>query len=184
MTVTVPAVPTYAAGEKLTVADMTAKIRDPIAWLMNPPSAKARVSAQAITSSASAWTLVGLDAEDYDWSVEAMHDATTLNSRVYCPANGLYEVEVYIVWAAPVGAYAGARGFHVRANAGGSSAGGSSVMTPISPSAAGAAGVSFYQAATWRVRRTAGDYLEAFVRQSQAETLNVNLYLGLTWVAV
>jgi hypothetical protein len=186
MTVVVPPVPTFASGEKLTVAGMTTKVADPLTWLMNPPNAKCRNSALSVASSATVWVLAALDAEDYDWTVEAMHDVTSFNSRIYFPANGLYELMIYGAWSNPSGTPTGHRELMIRANAAGSSAGGSSAFIHSMNQAAGTGtpvngGTQF---GTWRTRRTAGEYVEAFARQNQAETLTVAIYLGAAWVSL
>lgn len=155
------AVPTpfdAVAGDKLTAVNLDAGVRDPLLFLMtNYPRVHAWDSSGAVMTNGTA-TLVPLNSETYD--TDNMHDAAGFNSRVTYTTAGLYDIDY--LFTLPAAAYT-QLDLNIRLNAGGSSAGGSSIRSqPFSD------GVRGPQTVAFRFTRymNAGEYLEAFITQS------------------
>jgi len=182
MTQAVPVPRTWAAGDAFTAALANQELRDMFDWLMDPPSASVRSASG--TSIASGGTFTGsplsFDTESWDWATEAMHDTSTNPSRLYFPSDGRYLFIVQIDFALAA-TPTGDRALHVRANAAGNLASGTSILTRSFPVNTEANEVT---SINWAVemRRSAGDYLELWVRHTQGANNVVTAGLSASWL--
>jgi hypothetical protein len=173
--VAVPAPQTWVNSVLVAAADLNREIRDTASFILNPPHVAAFRSA-ALTVPTSSSTLVQLDGEQYDWSVTAMHDTVTNNSRLIAPEDGLYDIRARTLWAANA---TGDRELDVRLNAAGASGGGTLVVSDHSTPQA-AAGINVTAQRDWPM--VAGDYIELFVFQSSGGNLGVTVGVSGTWM--
>lgn len=180
----VPNPKTWLAAEFVDDAKLNLELRDSLNFLLNPPHCYGyRNAALSITTGGSE-QLIGLDAEAYDWSVSAMHDLVTNNSRITIPETGLYTIFASATIAANA---TGRRSLTVRKNAAGVAGAGTAVFALNTGGSTGTFGTVVEGCKDYPL--TAGDYIEMFMFQdsggSLALTVGADLYtfLGVRWVS-
>lgn len=129
--------------------------------ITNPPRCQAYHNANQSLATDDL-SVLALNSERYDWSVTAMHDTVTNNSRITMPVDGVYIVTLTGAFAANA---AGDRAFYIRKN--GREIIGGAERKP--PSAA------FESAMTVVVQEAfrSGEYVQALAKQDSGGALNV-----------
>lgn len=176
---TIPEGRAWTAGEKITAAKLL-DITNAINFLANPIACHAyRLAAFNVPNNA--FTVVSLDAEDYDNAgagQPAMHSTSTDPTRIVIQETGRYLVQAAGGFASNA---TGVRGIQVRLNAAGSAAGGVPLFTShvVPPT-----GVSTFISDLRAVGLTAGDYVELFLFQSSGGSLAGNPGVRDTYLRV
>lgn len=167
----IPTVSTLSVGSKLT-ATVWNEIVTAFTFALAPPECIA-VASSTVSVTNTTITLVTMDAEDVDtggtWD-GAMHDTATNNSRVYATTAGRYDMRQVLDYSNNT---TGTRLAHMRLNAGGSSAGGTSLnSTSVRQNAS--SGSALTEVQRWKsYDLAAGDYVEQFAYQDSGSTLTV-----------
>lgn len=174
----IPALPAFVAGQKVTAAQLNS-MNDFSSFLLTPPQCSAYQGvAQNLTTGT--WGAITLDAEVFDIVQSgdtASHDNATNNSRIYIRTTGKYEVsgQVQIATSAT-----GLRAAQVRLNAAGAVGSGSMVtqnqQSPVSGGSTSVAVGPYVQPFT------AGDYIELFGFQSSGGTVATVIGQGTTFL--
>lgn len=174
----VPTTHTVAVGDKATAADENTYVRDPIAFLINPPRCSIYQGTTGTTAGTSGVAaLVLWDTESAsDGDTDTMHSTSTNTSRVVATTAGLYLVTTSIYFAANATGY---REVMLRKNSAGSSSGGTLIdqfRMPATPTGSG------YCGGGKRVRLAATDYVEAFVTQTSGGSLATVTGEAFSWL--
>lgn len=177
---TIPVYRTWTAGEIVTAAEMNSNIRDAgNFWLTRPYCYIYNNAGLPVVSGTS--TLVPWDSEIED--NDGMHSTGTNPSRLIFQTTGVYLIMPALSWpAASPAASANGRNVMLRLNSGGSSGGGSlliSVGAAIS-SQSGSNTPTF--AWTYRAANI-GDYIETFAVQNSGGTISTVGASGSTHIS-
>lgn len=172
---------TWAVGERVTAARLN-ELRATLEFLLSPPSCSLRASGAQNVSTGSTWALASFDTEDWDWLPDPMHDTSTNPSRLYFPVSGLYQVNLGVRFAQPNTTPTGYREANLRVNSDGSSSGGTShKVCSVGVSLDGTQDTDLFFSDA--MVRTAGDYVEVFMRHTQGSTLGCLPYLDATFIS-
>jgi hypothetical protein len=179
--VAIPDPGTWSAG-LVTTSMMNTRLRDVENWLLNPPHVHCFRSTTKTGTANGSFVLHDLDSELYDWSVSAMHDNATNNSRLTAPEAGIYYIAGHIRFAANAG---GARGILIRKNAAGNPVSGTAVIERYELPSSGNLGFVHWAG---DFPMSAGDYVEMWTYQNSGGTLDVLpgphvTYLSIRWAS-
>ena len=177
---TIPAYPTFTAGEIPTAAKLNQQRDAGNFWGRTPRCYAYQSTIQSLTNNV--WGLIALQSEVYDYVQSgdtAAHDLVTDNSRVYIRTSGIYELSGQVQIATNA---TGVRQAQIRLNAGGSSAAGSLLaVNQQSPVTGASTSVGIIPV---EVPLVAGDYVEIFGFQNSGGALNTVAGQGVTFLKV
>ena len=170
---------TWAAG-LVTTSMMNTRLRDVENWLLNPPHVHCFRTATKTGTANNTFVLYDMDTELYDWSVSAMHDNSTNNSRLVAPEAGVYYISAHIRYAAAAG---GARGVLIRKNAAGNPVSGTALIERYELPSSGNTGYVHWSG---DFLMSANDYIEMWTQQNSGAGLDVLpgvhvTYLSMIW---
>lgn len=175
---TIPAYPTFVAGENPTAAKLNSIKAAGDFWGLTPRCYAYQAAAQSLATGAT--PVILFDAEVYDIVQSGdtqSHDLVSNTSRLVVRTSGKYEITGQIQIAASA---AGTRAVQVRLNAAGNSAAGTLITTnQQSPVTGISTSVSMVPV---EVPLTAGDYLEMFATQTSGGALNTIGGQGVTFL--
>lgn len=183
---TIPVFPSFTPGENPSAAKLNSMKSVSDFWALPPKCLAYATAAQTLTTSGTFYALA-LDGEVYDVAngydggsdVQA-HDPSGgafSNTRIYVRTSGKYEIAGS--WEA-VNNATGGRSINIRSNAAGNVAGGTSISSATIPAASGVNTTCVAPAI--EVPLLAGDYIEAFVRQTSGGSLNTVGGQPTTWL--
>ncbi len=161
-----PAVPLqrdWVNGDALTTTVLNGYISDPLRFLLRPPMARLRKSAnQAVANSA--WVTVTWDLEDVDTDIDGIGGHSTTNpSRYTARYPGWYQLSGGVTWTASTTSYRGTRWLLNSSPVNGSA-------TVEAPTAAGSPS---YAARTILVPLAVGDYVEMDVLHAAGAGISI-----------
>ncbi len=92
-------VATFAAGQKLTAAQLNTYLRDNLAFLARPPACSILADSGVAIATGSP-TIISGTSENYDWAEAPMHSNVTNPSRITAQVAGIYLAGVTISYVA------------------------------------------------------------------------------------
>lgn len=172
---TIPVVPTFTAGQKLTAAQLNA-VGDAINFWATPPQVYAYQTATTNFATSGTYALVAFDTELYD--TDTMHDNTTNPSRIIAQTAGKYLYSGQITFATNA---TGVRQLSIRKNSGGVIGGGTQVGSMTLPAVSGSATTVLFE--PFMIPMSVGDYIEIFGNQTSGGALASIASQSNSWVS-
>ena len=183
---TVPTPTTYTAGASLAATSLN-NDRDVDNYLLNLPACYAYNNGGLTMTTSGTFYLVPLDAEVYEVVQSgdaAMHDNTTNNSRIVARTSGKWRITASMEFTSNA---TGGRTVELRKNAAGVQTSGTLILTQSQNAVSGT--VTSVLVTGPKIPLTAGDYIEAFVRQQSGGSLTLSpgqaqCWLSLEWAGI
>lgn len=167
---TIPSFPTFTAGEIPTAAKLTMIKTAGDFWALTPRCGVVANAAQSIATSPTVFVLfTAWNAETFDIVQSGdspMHDTVTNPERIFIRTTGKYQISGQVTFDANA---TGFRSLMLRANSGGSPAGGTTLYS--TSQGAGASGRTSVPISPVVTPLSAGDYIEVFVLQNSGAAL-------------